>query len=64
MKKRYEKPSIASEKAFSMTAQTCDVGQQSPGTCFDNMRYDPCAFPYKVRDQFCPPHGIPPVAFS
>ncbi len=64
MAKRYVKPAINSEKVFSLTAQACDVGQESPGTCGSNIVYGGCFFPYKVQDEFCPPFPIPPVAFT
>ncbi|MGD8717412.1 MAG: hypothetical protein PVH29_01195 [Candidatus Zixiibacteriota bacterium] len=65
MKKRYDKPSIGSQKVFSMTSQSCMVNQPSPGVCGDGIKYEGvCDFHYKIRNAECPDLGWPPVPFS
>ena len=59
MKRRYEKPYVASERVFSLASQACDVNQPSPGICSAGIAYEICAFEYKVRYIGCGP--IPPL---
>ncbi|MEE9457314.1 MAG: hypothetical protein V3W11_09225 [bacterium] len=59
MKRRYEKPYLASERVFSLASQACDVSQPSPGICSSNITYEACFFPWKVRNITC--GVIPPL---
>ena len=33
MKSKYVKPTVGSERVFSLTSQACDVNQACPGDC-------------------------------
>ncbi|MEE8641148.1 MAG: hypothetical protein V3T41_12145 [bacterium] len=59
MKRRYEKPYVASERVFSLASQACDVNQPSPGICASGIAYEGCYFEYKVHYITCGP--IPPL---
>lgn len=60
MKRRYEKPYVASERVFLMAVSACDVQRQSPGICASSITYEACyPFEWKVRDITC--GAIPPV---
>lgn len=60
MKRKYEKPTVGSERVFSLTSQGCDVNQQCPGDCQTLLLYElgVCGLAWKVRDVFC---GGPPT---
>jgi hypothetical protein len=59
MKRRYEKPYVASERVFSLASQACDVNKPSPGICSAGIAYEGCyPFDYKVRYIGC---GVIPV---
>jgi hypothetical protein len=65
MKRRYEKPTVASERVFSLASQGCDVNRESPGVCANNITYEPCyPFSYKVRNLFCGDPGQNPTSRS
>jgi len=54
MKRKYAKPTIASERVFSLAAQACDVNQPCPGICQDNILYESCiGYEWKVENIFC-----------
>jgi len=55
MKRKYAKPTIGSERVFSLAAQACDVNQRCPGPCQDNLMYEKpfCTQPWKVENIFC-----------
>ena len=64
MKRRYEKPTIGSERIFSLAAQACDV-DQSEGLCAQNITYEACyPFSWKVQNLFCGELQLPPVLKS
>ena len=54
MKRKYVKPTIASERVFSLAAQACDVNMYCPGACQSGIMYEDC-YPYswKVKNIFC-----------
>jgi hypothetical protein len=65
MKRRYEKPYVASERVFSLASQTCDVPQKSPGECASSITYEECyPFSWKVQNVFCGTIPINPVPWS
>ncbi len=53
MKSKYVKPTIASERVFSLAAKACDVNQFCPGPCQDALMYGDCLKRWKVIDIFC-----------
>jgi hypothetical protein len=56
MKRNYTKPTIASERVFSLTSQGCDVNYESPGYCATLAKYSPISCPYspwKVETEIC-----------
>ena len=53
MKSKYEKPTVGSERVFSLTSQGCDVNEACPGDCQTLLRYDLCTLPWKVRNEIC-----------
>lgn len=55
MKREYTKPTVGSERVFSLTSQSCDVGYESPGNCATLAKYDEgiCPFPWKVQTMVC-----------
>ncbi|UCH77819.1 MAG: hypothetical protein JSU81_08840 [Candidatus Coatesbacteria bacterium] len=64
MKRRYEKPTIGSERVFSLAAQACDV-DRTEGLCPQNITYEPCyPFSWKVQNLFCGQIPDPPVIRS
>lgn len=51
MKRRYEKPYVASERVFSLASQACDVMCPCPGICASSITYEECyPFSWKVRN--------------
>lgn len=54
MNRKYVKPTVASERVFSLAAQACDVNQRCPGECQSGITYEAC-YPYswKVENIFC-----------
>jgi hypothetical protein len=66
MKRKYSKPTIDSERVFSLTSQSCDVGFDSPGHCATFAKYDAplCQFPWKVKTEVCGHFPENPVASS
>jgi hypothetical protein len=65
VKKKYDRPSIGSQKVFSMTSQGCAVNRESPGYCADGMKYEQfCDYGFKLQNADCPELGWPPVPFS
>ena len=64
MKRKYEKPYVASERIFSLTSQACDVMEPSPGICGSGIAYEICPFKWKVRYIGCGPIPINPVMSS
>ncbi len=65
MKRKYEKPYVASERVFSLASQTCDVNLLSPGECATGITYEACyPFSWKVRNEFCGIIPINPVSKS
>lgn len=53
MKREYVKPTIASERVFSLAAQACDVNQYCPGACQSEIMYEGCGKSWKVKNIFC-----------
>ena len=56
MKREYAKPTVGSERVFSLTSQSCDVGYQSPGHCATLAKYDEVSCPgfaWKVKTIVC-----------
>ncbi|NIT36187.1 MAG: hypothetical protein GTN49_06770 [candidate division Zixibacteria bacterium] len=53
MKRKYVKPTVASERVFSLAAQACDVEYYAPGWCQDELIYETCRSPWKVENVFC-----------
>jgi len=55
MKRKYVKPTIASERVFSLAAQACDVQFYCPGACQSGIMYEKpfCEFEWKVKNIFC-----------
>ncbi|MEE9456145.1 MAG: hypothetical protein V3W11_03230 [bacterium] len=64
MKRRYEKPYVASERVFSLTSQACDINEPSPGICGSGIAYEPCFFAWKVRYVGCGSIPVLPVEKS
>ncbi len=64
MKRRYEKPYVASERVFSLASQACDVMKECPGICASEIAYEGCYKPWKVKDVFCGSIPINPVMRS
>ena len=63
MKRRYVKPTIASERVFSLASQACDVNQRCPGECQNNIMYEGCVgYEWKVVNIFCGEITYPLVA--
>ena len=59
MKRTYNKPTVGSERVFSLTSQGCDVNQQCPGDCQSLLMYEACYLPWKVQNVLC---GSPPAS--
>jgi hypothetical protein len=56
MKRKYVKPTIASERVFSLAAQACDVNMYCPGLCQSEIMYQSTGcgyYSWKVKDIFC-----------
>lgn len=54
MKRTYEKPTIGSERVFSLASQGCDVNRDCPGTCQTGLMYEECyPFSWKVQNIAC-----------
>lgn len=64
MKKRYEKPFIASEAVFATASQACDVRLYAE--CQSRIVYERpvCDYPYKALNIPCGAPPINPVIFS
>jgi hypothetical protein len=61
MKSKYVKPTVGSERVFSLTSQACDVNQQCPGACQTLLRYEACALSWKLQNVLCgefPPNPV------
>jgi len=63
MKRKYSKPTIDSERVFSLTSQSCDVGYESPGNCATFAKYvlPFCQIHWKVKTEVCgefPPNPV------
>jgi len=53
MKRRYVKPTVASERVFSLASQACDVQYRAPGECQTGLMYEGCDYEWKVKNIFC-----------
>lgn len=53
MKSKYVKPTVGSERVFSLTSQGCDVNEGCPGDCQTLLRFEGCGLHWKVRDILC-----------
>jgi hypothetical protein len=64
MKSKYVKPTIGSERVFSLTSQGCDVNRDCPGDCQTWLRYEACILPWKLKDVWCGEFPLNPVEKS
>jgi hypothetical protein len=53
MTRKYVKPTIASERVFSLASQACDVLEKCPGFCQTELMYEGCLKEWKVKNIFC-----------
>jgi len=64
MKSKYVKPTVGSERVFSLTSQGCDVNRDCPGGCQTALRYEICGLSWKPKNVFCGEFPANPVEKS